>query len=69
MSKTIAMTAAAFQTLPPRARGYVVYMLGSRDDQPNVPDESNPYPVRSAEHSEWKDGAWSAYLEVLDGEE
>lgn len=69
MTRALAMTAATFAALPPRARGYVVYMLGSRDDEPDVPDEANPYPDGSAEHREWKDGAWAAYLEVLDGEE
>jgi hypothetical protein len=47
---TPAMTATTFAALPPWARGYVVYMLGSRDDEPDVPDESNPYPDGSAEH-------------------
>lgn len=36
------MTEEQFLSLKPRQRGYVVYMLGSRDDQPHVPDEAEP---------------------------
>jgi hypothetical protein len=63
------LTAERFAALPPRARGYVVYMAGARDDQLNVPDENNPYPAGSTDAQEWDAGAMSAYLEVLDGEE
>ena len=66
---SVVLTAERFAALPPRARGYAVYMVGSRDDQPNVPDERNPYPVGSSDAQEWDAGALSAYLEVLDGEE
>ncbi len=63
------MTAKRFSALPPRARGYAVYMMGSRDDEPHVPDETNPYQAGSADAAAWNAGAWAAYLEVLDGEE
>ena len=63
------MTAERFAALTPRARGYAVYMLGSRDDEPHVPDEANPYQAGSADAKAWDDGVWDAYLEVLDGEE
>jgi hypothetical protein len=63
------MTAKRFASLGPRDRGFVVCMMGSRNDEPHVPDEDNPYQVGSAEAVAWDAGAWGAYLEVLDGEE
>lgn len=63
------MTSAEFEALSPYDRGFVVYLCGARKDQPNVPDESNPYPPGSSEAAAWDRGAWSAYLGVLDGEE
>lgn len=63
------MTAERFAALSPRQRGFVVYMMGSRDDEPHVPDEDNPYQTGSVEAAEWDEGAFNAYLEVLDGEE
>lgn len=63
------MTTERFASLSPRDRGFVVHMMGSRDDEPNVPDEANPYQIGSAEAAAWDVGAFAAYLEVLDGEE
>lgn len=65
----VVMTKEQFERLEPRPRGYAVYLLGAREDQPNVPDESNPYPKGSTEWEAWNAGAQAAYLEVLDGEE
>ncbi len=46
------MTKAEFERLTPYERGAAVYMLGAREDEPHVNDESNPY---SAGGVEWKD--------------
>ena len=61
-----ALTKEDFEALAPVERGYAVYMCGCRDDQPNVPDEKNPYPGESAEHKRWAEGAMLACLEVQD---
>lgn len=63
------MTKEKFEALEPGARGYTVYMAGCHPDQPNIPDEKNPYPEGSVEHKRWEDGAMAAYLAVLDSEE
>lgn len=63
------LTKEDFESLNPRSRGWVVYMGGCRDDQPNIPDESNPYPVGSSEHQQWERGRQSAYTHCLDLEE
>jgi hypothetical protein len=63
------MTSAEFYKLKPLQRGYVVYMLGELDDEPNVPNESNPYPARSADARAWDEGQRRAVLDVQDGEE
>ncbi len=63
------MTKRAFLRLSPRSRGYAVYMLGERTDEPNVPNEPCPYPRDSAQAKAWQQGQWNAYLDVLDGEE
>lgn len=62
-------TAAEFQRLTPYWRGYVVYMYGARPDQPNVPDEKNPYRVGTDDHHEWAAGQVAAAQGVQDGEE
>jgi hypothetical protein len=63
------VTKREFAALKPRQRGYAVYMLGAREDQPNVPDESNPYPDGSRKHKEWAAGADAAALFAQDNEE
>ena len=63
------MTAMEFALLSPRSRGYAVYMCGCRGDEPNVPAESNPYPLGSMEHDEWNIGARIGVLEAQDSEE
>lgn len=63
------ITAEEFLALSPRARGYVVYMYGMRDDQPNVPEEENPYPSRTREWEEWGAGAHMAMLLAQEGDD
>lgn len=58
-----------FEQLSPRDRGYTVYMAGCRDDQPNIPDESNPYPPGTMEHAEWDRGQQLAVLATQDIDE
>lgn len=60
------ITKEGFQILTPKQRGYVVYMCGARDDEPNVPDEENPYPKNSTEHREWNEGAAIACHQAAD---
>ena len=62
------LSKSEFESLTPRTRGYVVYMAGSRDDQLNVPDESNPYPSGSCDALEWDEGQHKAVLEAQDEE-
>jgi len=63
------LTKEEFEALSPRDRGYAVYMAGSRDDQPNIPDESNPYPDGSIKAALWNEGQRIAVLEAQDSEE
>jgi len=63
------MTKKQFQALSPWRRGYAVYMCGSRPDEPNVPDESDPYRGGSRESRRWNEGQRAAILAVIDGEE
>lgn len=60
------ITKEELDRLTPFERGYAVYMFGAREDQPNVPDEPNPYPNGTDAHEKWADGARSAYVEVID---
>ena len=60
------MTKEQFESLSPQARGYTAYMAGSRDDQPNVPAESNPYPKGSPHAKQWAHGQALAVQEVQD---
>lgn len=66
---TTVLTKKAFAALSPFARGYAVYMLGRRDDQPNVPDEQNPFPSGTRAHRRWAAGQDAAIRDVVDGEE
>ena len=63
------LSASDFKRLPPKERGYVVYMFGARKDQPNVPNEKNPFPEGSKKHAEWNEGQRIAVLEAQDCEE
>jgi hypothetical protein len=60
------ITAQRFAALAPRARGYVVYMCGDRDDEPHVPNERNPYPAGSDDAAEWYEGQRRAVLHAQD---
>lgn len=60
------VTAAEFANLAPRGRGYHVYMAGARLDQPNIPNEKNPYTKGSRAHQEWDLGQRIAVLEAQD---
>ena len=63
------LSAAEFAALSPRDRGYAVYMLGARADQPNVPDERNPYEPASPMWRAWNEGQRAAALAAQDSEE
>ena len=64
-----ALTKEEFESLSPTDRGYAVYMAGERDDQPNIPNEKNPYPKGTKEHEEYDQGAFMGVLEVQDYDE
>ena len=63
------VTKDEFDALSPVARGYVVYTLGCREDEPNVPDETNPYPEGSTEQLDWARGMTRAVHNAQDSEE
>lgn len=63
------LTQAQFDALTPYQRGYAVYMLGSRSDEPNVPEEKCPYPAGSPDAAEWDSGQFQAMLTAQDSEE
>lgn len=52
------ITTEEFEALPPRVRGYYVFIFGGRypHRQPNIPQESNPYPDGSPESDLWLEG-------------
>ena len=60
-----AMTTDCFNSLSAFWRGFHVYMKGTRSDQPNVPDEKNPFPSGS-NHEGWEKGQLEAILIVQD---
>ena len=63
------MSRDEFKALSPRERGYAVYMLGARKDEPHVPNEINPYPMGSKESAAWVAGQFAAVLAAQDSEE
>ena len=63
------LTKEEFEALDPYNRGYAVYMMGARADQPNVPDEKNPYPPGSQQQLAWIRGMTAAVLDAQDSEE
>lgn len=69
MCESPEMSKEEFRRLAPGARGYAVYWYGERDDQPNVPNESNPYPAGSTEFQEWARGQSQAMIDAQDSEE
>lgn len=60
------LTKSQFERLSAFKRGYCVYMAGCRRDQPNVPNEANPYPEDSRKAKQWERGALAACMEVQD---
>jgi len=60
------LTAAEFAAMTPRQKGYAVYMLGARLDQPNIPESYEPAPEDRAEYSA---GQSDAIIACIDGEE
>lgn len=69
MSKKEPMTKEEFEALNPFDRGFAAYMLGAREDEPNVPDEENPYSPDSIEFERWDAGQEQAVLAAQDSEE
>lgn len=59
-------TKEEFEALDAFTRGYVVYMAGCRDDQPNIPDEENPYSKGSDDYDLWSYGNQQAIVEAQD---
>lgn len=55
-----------FEQLTPFQRGYTTYMFGCREDEPNVPDEPNPYPQGSGYATAWRNGQQKAMIETQD---
>lgn len=45
-----------FEDLSPYQRGYAVYMAGKREDQLNIPDETNPFKHGTYDYREWNEG-------------
>lgn len=58
-----------FEALSPLQRGYAVYMLGDREDEPNVPSERNSYLSGTIEYLDWARGMTRAVLDAQDSEE
>ncbi len=58
-----------FKRLNAFQRGYAVYMLGKRKDEPNVPNERNPFPKGSIRAKRWAEGQNVAALDAQDSEE
>lgn len=69
MTKTKIITADEFRLLSPFNRGYTVYMCGTCNDQPNVPDEQNPYIPNTPAYKRWEEGAMLAVREAQESEE
>lgn len=65
----VPVTKDHFESLSPFMRGWAVYMAGSRRDQPNIPNETNPYPEDTSDHNEWNRGQQRAVIECIDSEE
>lgn len=63
MTKVI--TKEEFENADAYNKGYAVYMVGAREDQPNVPATYTPTPGENAAYDR---GQFDAYIEVLDSE-
>lgn len=60
------VTTQEFAALSAGAKGYAVYMLGSRDDQPNVPETYTP---TDGERADYAAGQMHAAIEAQEMEE
>lgn len=54
------MTAYEFAGLDAQQRGWSVYMHGHRIEEPNIPNELNPYMEGGDDHGAWKRGHLAA---------
>ena len=54
-----------FESLSPYAKGYVVYMCGCLDSEPNIPKK---YKASEVDLSEYKRGEMKAIIEIIDVE-
>lgn len=57
------ITRAEFDAFTPKEKGFYVYMVGARDDQPNVPESYKP---DSKDEVEYEAGQMEAILIVQD---
>lgn len=62
---TETVSAELFARLSPFEKGYAVYMCGSREDQPNVPEKYQPAPDEAEEYA---NGASLAVVHIMDVE-
>lgn len=60
------MTKEEFTELDAFQRGHIVYMKGKHSDEPNIPDEENPYKPGALTHRRWNAGQQSAVIEAQD---
>jgi len=60
------ITEKQFKSLSPKMRGYMVYMRGARDDEPNVPNETNPFKPGSTKYILYQVGQNDAVIEAQD---
>jgi hypothetical protein len=60
------ITKEMFENATPFEKGYHVYMVGCREDQPNVPKEYTP---SEEEREEYDRGQRRAIIDVIDAEE
>lgn len=58
------LTKKQFKSLNPVARGYVTVMAGQLPDEPNVPDQGNPFPKGSKLRALWDKGRDMALRQV-----
>jgi len=61
-------TLEEWQTIPPVARGYVLYMQAELPGS-ELKGQTNPYAAGTANHELFRTGERRAVLEVQDGEE
>ena len=59
------ITADEFENMSPYEKGYWVYMVGARDDQPNVPEDYTP---ANYDKEAYKTGQQAACRDLVDVE-